>query len=425
MREMKDSGVEWISDIPSVWEQRPLKALINCLDGKRIPISSDSRKDGIYPYWGAGSITDYVDDYIFDEELVLLGEDGAPFFDKKRNVAFYVNEKVWVNNHIHVLKPNSNIDAKYLTHFLNIVDYGSYINGSILNKLTQKNMNLINVVFPEFTEQKKIATYLNLKLGYIDEIIEKTKQSIEEYKKYKQSLITEVVTKGLDKNVKMKDSGIEWIGEIPEHWEKSKLKYKLSLSTGLSITKADFVEDGLHCLNYGDIHSRYNFDIDLKRDLLKFAPLEMVELKSNVFVNERDFVFCDTSEDLEGSGNCVFIKNLYDEILIAGSHTIIGRPNESVYSPYFAYLLKSDPIRAQIRSRVIGIKVYSITQKILNNVEFYMPSIDEQIEISIYLDVIRNRIDDSILKKYKLIEELETYKKSLIYEVVTGKKEIN
>ena len=91
---MKDSGVEWIGTIPNSWETPKLSYVVDCLDGKRVPISSELRKSGPYPYWGAGNITDYVDDYIFNEELVLLGEDGAPFFDKKRNVAFYVKEKI-------------------------------------------------------------------------------------------------------------------------------------------------------------------------------------------------------------------------------------------------------------------------------------------------------------------------------------------
>ena len=119
-RTMKDSGVEWIGQIPETWEVGKLKKFINCLDGKRIPIDSSLRKNGPYPYWGAGSITDYVNDYIFDEELILLGEDGAPFFDPTRPVAFYSNEKIWVNNHIHVLKPKNNINIHFLVYALNI-----------------------------------------------------------------------------------------------------------------------------------------------------------------------------------------------------------------------------------------------------------------------------------------------------------------
>ena len=105
MREMKSSGVEWIGCIPQSWRITKIKYFYDCYDGRRVPVDAALRSSGPYPYWGAGSITDYVDKYLFDEELVLLGEDGAPFFDYTRPVAFLINEKVWVNNHIHVLKP--------------------------------------------------------------------------------------------------------------------------------------------------------------------------------------------------------------------------------------------------------------------------------------------------------------------------------
>ena len=169
-RQMKDSGIEWIGEIPETWKLSKVKYFVDCYDGKRVPIDSGLRKSGPYPYWGAGSITDYVDDYLFDEELVLLGEDGAPFFDYTRPVAFLINEKVWVNNHIHVLKPRKTVNSRFLVHYLNNVDYKSYINGSILNKLTQSNMNNIAFTVPSLEEQEKIADYLDQQCAHIDAV---------------------------------------------------------------------------------------------------------------------------------------------------------------------------------------------------------------------------------------------------------------
>lgn len=96
-REMKDSGVEWIGKIPDAWEMSKVKYFVSCLDGRRVPVDAALRNKGPYPYWGAGSIVDYVDKYIFNEDIILLGEDGAPFFDHTRPVAFLINEPVWVN----------------------------------------------------------------------------------------------------------------------------------------------------------------------------------------------------------------------------------------------------------------------------------------------------------------------------------------
>ena len=221
-RKMKDSGIAWIGEIPEEWKVAKLRFFVDCYDGNRIPVDASQRQAGPYPYWGAGNIMDYVSDYIFDEELVLLGEDGAPFFDHTRPVAFYINEKVWVNNHIHVLKPHENINPLYLVHYLNNVDYKSYINGSILNKLTQSNMSKIALLVPPLDEQRRIAAFLDEKCAHIDAVIEKTRASIDEYKKLKQAVITRAVTKGIRQGRKMKDSGIEWIGEIPREWKTGK-----------------------------------------------------------------------------------------------------------------------------------------------------------------------------------------------------------
>ena len=110
--EMKDSGVEWIGEIPKEWSITKLKYISCCEDGKRVPLSSDERgkMQGDIPYWGANSIIDYVNDYLIDYEVVLLGEDGAPFFDKTKPVAFYSNGKIWPNNHIHILKSQKDIN---------------------------------------------------------------------------------------------------------------------------------------------------------------------------------------------------------------------------------------------------------------------------------------------------------------------------
>ena len=235
-REMKDSGVEWIGEIPKKWKISKVKYFVKCFDGKRIPIDIGERKPGPYPYWGAGSITDYVENYIFDEELILLGEDGAPFFDYTRPVAFLVNEKIWVNNHIHVLKPSKTISSLFLTFFLNAVDYKTYINGSILNKLTQNNMKNITIVLPTFEEQYKIARLLNEKCEKIDSIIKKSLVLIDEYRLMKQSVITKAVTQGIRSSRLMKKCNITWLREIPDEWTTQRGKHLFVETNERSVT---------------------------------------------------------------------------------------------------------------------------------------------------------------------------------------------
>ena len=122
----KNSSVPWIGEIPTTWNLSQLRYVIECLDGKRVPVELSLRADmqGNIPYWGAGNIVDYVDKALFDEELVLLGEDGAPFFDHTRPVAFHITEPIWANNHIHVLRIKENADPKYIVYKIVLADKG-------------------------------------------------------------------------------------------------------------------------------------------------------------------------------------------------------------------------------------------------------------------------------------------------------------
>ena len=197
---MKDSGVEWLGDIPAHWEVKRLSWLTNCLDGQRIPLNAEERghMQGDYPYWGANSIVDYVDHWLFDEELVLLGEDGAPFFDRLRPVAFRVTGKIWVNNHAHVLRPQATMDAKFLAHALNCVDYRAFIDGSTRDKLTQGDMREIPIQCPEVKEQRVIAAFLERETAKIDAFIAKVRQAITFLSEFRTALISAAVTGKID-----------------------------------------------------------------------------------------------------------------------------------------------------------------------------------------------------------------------------------
>lgn len=407
-RMMKDSGVEWIGEIPENWEVSKVKYFVDCYDGKRVPVDSAQRIAGPYPYWGAGNITDYVNDYLFDEELVLLGEDGAPFFDPFRPVAFLINEKVWVNNHIHVLKPHETISSPYLVYFLNTVDYKSYINGSILNKLTQSNMNSIAFILPPLSEQQKIAVFLDDKCGAIDEIISKTEQSIEEYKKLKQSVITKAVTKGIRPNRPMQDSNIEWIGEIPTDWEIKKLKFVFEIKkeiagkegyTVLSITQMGIKPKNITS-NEGQLASDYSkYQLVDKGD---FAMNHMDLLTGWVDISKYDGV---TSPDyrvfrLKRVNNC----NRY-----------------FLYMMQLCYLNK---IFYGLGQGVSGFGRWRLPADMFLNFLIPLPPLNEQKEIADYLDEKCSEIDTLIEKKQQFLAEMANYKKSLIYEYVTGKKEV-
>jgi type I restriction enzyme S subunit len=162
-----------------------------------------------------------------------------------------------------------------------------------------------------------------------------------------------------------KDSGIEWIGEIPKHWKIQRLKYDFDLGTGLSITKENLVDEGVPCVSYGEIHSKYGFEVDINKHNLKCVDVDYLNTSIKALMKLGEFIFADTSEDIEGSGNFTHVKS--DGDIFAGYHTITARPIKKINSLYFAFLFDSIDFRTQIRSSVKGIKVFSITQGILKD----------------------------------------------------------
>lgn len=198
--EMKDSGIEWVGKIPRNWTTLRLKYLMNNFDGKRVPLSSEQRSElqGEYPYYGSNGIVDRVNNYLFDGEYILLGEDGAPFFEAHKDVAFLVKGKFWVNNHAHILKAIKGYEQRFLTYALNRVDYRRHITGSTRDKLTQDDMSCIDLPVMEYSEQKAIADFLESKTAQIDDQITRAQKAIELLKEYRTALISEVVTGKID-----------------------------------------------------------------------------------------------------------------------------------------------------------------------------------------------------------------------------------
>ena len=197
---MKRSGVEWLGEIPSHWVVKRLGWICKCLDGHRVPLNSEERgqMQGEYPYWGANSVVDHVDRWIFDQELVLLGEDGAPFFERWKQVAFYVNGKVWVNNHAHVLMPALGVDHRFLVHVLNCVEYRLFIDGSTRDKLTQADMNAIPIQLPPHDEQVRIRREIDTAAEKIDRLISRVRNGIARAGELRSALISAAVTGKID-----------------------------------------------------------------------------------------------------------------------------------------------------------------------------------------------------------------------------------
>ena len=218
----------------------------------------------------------------------------------------------------------------------------------------------------------------------------------------------------------MRDSGVEWIRTIPKDWSIGRLKAFFSFGKGLPITKDNLVEYGIPVISYGQIHAKYNTGVRVQNELIRYVDNVWLETNSESLVDVGDFIFADTSEDLDGCGNCVYIDAKDNTpILFAGYHTIVFNAKSSKYNKFLAYLFKTDVWRSQLRSRASGVKVFSISKKILKQTTILLPSLDEQEAIASFLDEKCTAIDEIIDQAKASIDEYKEWKASVIFEAVT------
>ena len=428
---MKPSGIEWIGDIPDDWEvrrgkytldllMRPIRdndEIITCFRDGQVTRRSIRREDG---FTFADKDIGYQG--ILKGDLVIHGMDG---FAGAIGISDSDGKGSPVLN---VCRPKNGSDTRYINYYLRTLALQNVfiaLSTGIRERscdLRWKKIAELLFTIPPLKTQQKIADYLDEKCGEIDATISKQKESIEKLKAYKQSLISETVTKGLDKSAPLKPSGIEWIGDIPAHWEVKRIKELFSFGKGLPISKEDLIENGVPVINYGQIHSKDNNGTSIKDSLIRYVDLNYKNTNMTSLVESGDFIFADTSEDLDGCGNCIYVDSKYP--IFAGYHCIILRSIKRNSSKYLAYLFQMDAWRTQIRRDVTGVKVFSISKKILGKSYILLPPRYEQECIVNYLQEKCNEIDIIINKKQNIIQKLDAYKKSLIFECVTGKQKM-
>lgn len=409
--EYKNSGYSLLGLIPSRWIISKVRYLTECLDGKRIPLNATERGEmpGPYPYWGANGVVDYVGEWLFDEDLVLIGEDGAPFFESNKDVAFNVSGKVWVNNHAHILRPNSRkICSIFLKYALNRVDFHLYINGSTRDKLTQADMNAIALRLPPLEEQRTIAAFLDHETARIDRLIEKQQRLIELLKEKRQAVISHAVTKGLDPNVPMKDSGVEWLGQVPAHW---------------AVTRAKMVSEIF-------VPQRNKPELNDSGDGLHWATME--DMKSDAIDETRKYV---SQEAVEAAGSKVLKKGAVVASCV-GNFGIASVLNIDVVinQQLQAYIPKaiSGPY---LRDVITCSKVYFdlvgtaatlvyVNQEGFGNLPIPLPPMVEQREIERHIDLSKAKLDRAIAKGQQQVSLLQERRTALISAAVTGKIDV-
>ncbi len=214
-----------------------------------------------------------------------------------------------------------------------------------------------------------------------------------------------------------KDSGVETLGKIPNDWDVLRFRDICDFGKGLNITKENLEEVGIACVNYGEVHSKYGFEVNPEIHQLKCVSENYLKSSPKSLLRYGDFVFADTSEDIDGSGNFTYLNS--HQITFAGYHTVIVRPKDKINVRFLAYVFDSTSFRNQIRKAVKGVKVYSITKSILKNTNVWLPNSDKQLEIASFLDQKTTEIDQAIAIKEQQIALLNERKQIVIQKAVT------
>ena len=280
----------------------------------------------------------------------------------------------------------------------------------------------IQLPVPPREEQDQIVRFLDWKVSSTNKLISNYRHQIALLDEMKQRRIDEMAVKGMRKGSLVHNDDIRWDIDYPEHWQIQRIRESFSFRNGLSITKANLEETGIAVISYGQVHSKKNSGVGLNEELIRYVNESYLTTNQSCLVEKGDFIFADTSEDVTGCGNCAYID--WDDTIFAGYHSIIAHPDGSTNNKYLAYLFKSPTWRYQIRKKVNGVKVYSITQKMLKDAFILIPPVNEQKEIVHYLDEVCAKIDAAILKMEEKVSDLQDLKIRLVADIVTGKIDV-
>lgn len=415
-REMKESGIEWMPQIPCEWEIIPNKYIM-------------SKKKEICSHWNGEDVLSLTMNGVIVRDLenpsgkmpatfdgyqyVKPGDLLMCLFDidvTPRCVGRVFNNGVTSPAYSN-FKLNINADQSYYYYYYLMLDNSKellHLAKNLRHSFTEEQLGIIKTPLPPLSEQQRIASFLDSKCQEIDNVLAKTRSSIEEYKKLKQAIITKAVTKGIRSNRKMKNSGIEWLGEIPEEWNIIKIKWLLDERKERSL---EGKEEPL------SMSQRYG--------IVPTKEMESIPNMASSFVGAKlaykgDLVFNKLKAHLG-----VFSVSSYDG-LVSPDYAVYCA-NDKADAKFLEYLFKTPQYIGEFKKKSTGIgagltRLYTDG---LYSIHCGLPCLEEQKDIKSYIDSKCSEIDILISKKEQLINELEAYKKSLIYEYVTGKKEVN
>lgn len=431
-RKMKDSGIEWIGEIPEGWEIVPVRS---CFDEVRTKNTDGQEQNALQFKSGNiisktnfnASMDDYVADTITNYTVVLpdtvmINGLNLNYDFKSLRVALVKEKGVITSAYLAIFPDRKKIFPQYATYLFKGYETKMAFHNmgaGIRKTLGYKEFKNQPLLLPSKEEQNKISAHLDSKCSHIDIMLSKIRSSIEEYKKLKQTVITQAVTKGVRGEREMKDSGIEWVGEIPKEWSVSPMKHFIDILPGYAFSSDDFcIEEGIPLLrgiNVGVNEICWDETVRWNHSISK--QLESFFLKENDLV-----VGLDRPWISDGTRVAFIAKKDLPCLLLQRVCRIRTRCNFDIRWIY--YWLSGSSFKDSLSTETTGISVPHISTKQIEQFIVAFPNLLEQTQVCNYLDAKCAEIDGLIAKKEQLVKELESYKKSLIYEVVTGKREV-
>mgnify|MGYP000715861004 CR=1 FL=1 len=406
-RKMKDSGIEWIGEIPEGWKTQKLKYYATVTSGEIL-----SR-----------------DEYDFSGDIPVIGSNGKIGTTYKSNNhsevittgrvgtigTAQIVQDAWITDNALIIKSHS-INRPFLTYVIPNFDFKFMLSGTAQPLITATKLKNQYIPVPSSEVQDKLVQYLNTQIFNLSHLISQACSSIELYKKLKQAVITQAVTKGVHGEREMKDSGVEWIGKIPREFDPVQLKFFCKLITDGTHFSPTTVENGWPYITAGDVHGiglDYNSAKRISEENFQLLVAQGCQpLKGDVLL----------VKDGATTGRVGFVDS--DTPCVILSSVAMLRPADNTDGHYLMYLLASDFLQKQILVSMAGSAMPRTTLTKLTKYIGLLPPLHEQKEIANYLDAKCAEIDGLVAKKEQLVKELESYKKSLIYEVVTGKREV-
>lgn len=392
-----------------------LNGFAECKDGNRKPINASERaeREGDIPYYGATGQAGWIDDYLTDEQLVLLGEDGAPFLELLKDKAYLIEGKAWVNNHAHIIKSYyGEVGNKYILHYLNVFNFHGYVNGTTRLKLTQASMRTIPVPLPPLAEQKRIVEQIESLFAKLDEAKEKALSVVESFESRKIAILNNAFN-GL--------YSTDWREKhhcTLDDWKDRKINEICIPRAGFAFNSKKFTESGIQIIRMGNL---YAGKLNLSRSPVFY---DISDVDDNIIkrsmVHDGDILLTLTGTKYKRDyGYAVCIEGEHE--LLVNQRILCLSPTKKIDKEYLLYYLRSEIFRDIFFSNETGgVNQGNVSSKFVENIEIKLPSIEEQKEISKILKNILTKEEQAKELAEFVIEQIELMKKSILAKAFRG-----